>query len=378
MAENYYKILGVDKNASQDEIKSAYRKLVKQYHPDLHPNDAAAAAKFKEINEANETLSDPQKRREYDYELENPGRSKFGGGFSGAGFGGQGFDFGDIFGDIFSQFGGGARAGAAEKRGSDITIELSISFLDAVKGCKREISYVRNETCASCRGTGAKNGTEYKKCDKCNGTGQVQYVSQSSFFRTVNVRPCDACGGTGRKVTENCPDCKGKGYTKKTTKLSIDIPAGIDNGNILKKRGFGEASSSGGQAGDLNIIINVLPHKLFRRKGADLYVELPVSFKTAALGGKVQVPGIDDTFSYTIPECTQSGKMFCVRGKGVKTNGASGDLYITVVVEVPKGLSREQRAKLDEFDSAVDKKQCAKMKAYQDNVSALYGVDPYK
>ncbi len=378
MAENYYKILGVEKSASQDEIKSAYRKLARQYHPDLHPNDPNAAAKFKEINEANEVLSDPQKRKQYDYELEHPGSSQFGGfggGFSG--FEGSGFDFGDIFGDIFGGF-GGARQSAAERRGNDITIELSVSFLDAVKGCRREISYVRNESCSSCKGTGAKNGTEFKKCDKCGGTGQIKQVSRSGFFSTVNVRPCDACNGTGRKVTEVCPDCKGKGYQKKTTKLVVDIPAGIDNGNILKKRGYGEASTGGGQPGDLNIIINVLPHKMFKRKGADLYVELPISYKLAVTGGKVQVPGIDEPFTYTIPECTPAGKMFCARGKGVRINGRSGDLYITVAVEVPKGLTREQRAKLDELDKLIDKKQCEKMKAYQDNMSALYGVDPYK
>ncbi len=378
MAQNYYEILGVSKTASQDEIKSAYRKLARQYHPDLHPGDKECEEKFKQINEANETLSDPQKRSQYDYTLDHPNAGGFGG--FGGGFSGGGFDFGDIFGDIFSQFTGGGRASRPQaQKGEDITIELSISFMDAIKGCTRSVSYTRNEPCSSCKGTGAKNGTEYTKCEKCNGTGQIRYVSQSSIFQTVNVRPCSDCRGTGKKIKESCPDCKGKGFIKKKTELQIEIPAGVDNGNILKKRGFGEASTSGGPAGDLNIIISVLPHKIFRRKGSDLYVELPISYKTAVFGGKVQVPGVDDTFTYTVPEGTQSGKMFCVRGKGVKSRMGSGDLYLTVVVEVPKALTKEQKKQLEALDATMENdKQYVKIKAYQDNVNSLYGVDPYK
>ena len=378
MAQNYYEILGVSKTASQDEIKSAYRKLARQYHPDLHPGDKECEEKFKQINEANETLSDPQKRSQYDYTLDHPNAGGFGG--FGGGFSGGGFDFGDIFGDIFSQFTGGGRSSRPQaQKGEDITIELSISFMDAIKGCTRSVSYTRNEPCSSCKGTGAKNGTEYTKCEKCNGTGQIRYVSQSSIFQTVNVRPCSDCRGTGKKIKEACPDCKGKGFIKKKTELQIEIPAGVDNGNILKKRGFGEASANGGPAGDLNVIISVLPHKIFKRKGSDLYVELPVSYKTAVFGGKVQVPGVDDTFTYTVPEGTQSGKMFCVRGKGVKSRMGSGDLYLTVVVEIPKSLTKEQKKHLEALDESMDNdKQYVKIKAYQDNVNSLYGVDPYK
>ncbi len=378
MAQNYYEILGVSKTASQDEIKAAYRKLARQYHPDLHPGDKSCEEKFKQINEANETLSDPQKRSQYDYTLDHPNAGGFGG--FGGGFSGGGFDFGDIFGDIFSQFTGGGRSSRPQaQKGEDVTIELSISFMDAIKGCTRTVSYTRNETCSSCKGTRAKNGTEFTKCEKCNGTGQVRYVSQSSIFQTVNVRPCSDCHGTGKKIKEACSDCKGKGYVKKKTELQIEIPAGVDNGNILKKRGFGEASINGGPAGDLNIIISVLPHKIFKRKGADLYVELPISYKTAVFGGKVQVPGVDDTFTYTVPEGTQSGKMFCVRGKGIKSRMGSGDLYLTVVVEIPKALTKEQKKQLEALDESMDfDKQYVKIKAYQDNVNSLYGVDPYK
>ena len=379
MAQNYYELLGVSRNASQDEIKSAYRKLVKQYHPDLHPNDPDCAAKFKEINEAHETLSDPQKKSQYDFTLDHPGAGNFGGGgFSGAG---AGFDFGDIFGDIFSQFaGGGARSrGPQVQKGEDVAMELKLSFLDAVKGCSKDVSYTRNEPCKACKGTGAKNSTEYTTCTKCGGSGQVEYVSQNGFFRTVNVRPCPDCRGTGKKIKEVCPDCKGKGYNKVKTEVRLDIPAGVDNGVILSKRGFGEASPTGGPAGDLKLFVKVIPHKIFSRKGNDLYVELPISYKTATLGGKVTVPGIDDVFTYDIPEGTQNGKMFCVRGKGVRSStGGVGDLFLIVMVEVPKTLTKEQKKALESLDDGLEPKQYAKMKEYQDNLTALYGVDPYK
>jgi len=376
MAENYYKILGIEKNASQDDIKNAYRKLVKQYHPDLHPNDAQAAAKFKEINEANETLSDSQKRAAYDYEQANPGRSQFGGGggggFSSSGFGG----FSDIFGDIFNQFGGGGAA-QHDNSGEDLTINVDLSFLDAAKGCSKEISYTRNEPCEACRSTGAKNGTAYKTCDKCKGTGQIQYVNNSGIFRTVSVRACDACGGSGKKIVEPCETCKGKGYIRKSTVIKLDIPAGADTGSYMKKRGFGEASKTGGTAGDLIIVFNVLPHKIFRRKNKDLYVELPISYKTAVLGGKILVPTTDDTFLYTIPEGTQSGKVFYVKGKGIKTRSGTGDLYITVFIEVPQKVSREQKKKLEDLNETIEDKQYSKIKQYKDNVESLYGVNPY-
>lgn len=372
MAENYYKTLGVEKNASQDEIKSAYRKLVKQYHPDLHPNDPAAAAKFKEINEANETLSDEQKRAAYDYEQANPGRSQFGGFGGGGGFGG----FSDIFGDIFSGFGGGGTA-AQDKSGDDVTVNVDLSFLDAAKGCTKEITYTRNEPCSVCSGTGAKGGTSYKTCEKCNGSGQVQYVNNSGIFRTVSVRTCDSCGGSGRKIIEACDTCKGKGYIRKQTTVTLDIPAGADTGSYMRKRGFGEASKKGGAAGDLIAVFNVLPHKIFRRKNKDLYVELPISYKTAVLGGKIMIPSIDDTFLYAIPEGTQSGKVFYIKGKGIKTRNGTGDLYVTIFIEVPQKVSKEQKKKLEDLNSTIENKQYVKLKQYKDNVESLYGVDPY-
>ncbi len=349
MAKNYYEILGVDKKATQDEIKSAYRKLVKQYHPDLHPDDKDAAAKFKEINEANETLSDEQKRAAYDYELEHPGASAFGGGaggFSGQGFGG----FGDIFNEFFGGGFGGSSARSQEKeQGQDITVEVSLSFLDAAKGCTKEISYTRREPCAACSGTGAKNGTAYKTCEKCHGTGQVQYTAGSGFFRTVSVRACDACGGTGKIITDKCDACGGKGYNRATTKVTL---------NMI-------------------VVFKVLPHKIFTRQGFDLYVTVPVSFATAALGGKVKVPTLDDVIDYDIPAGTQSGKQFTIRGKGIKSSRGTGSLFVTVVVEVPSSLSREQKKAIADFESTCEIKQTPKMREYSDNVEALYGKKPY-
>ncbi len=379
-AKNYYEILGVSKTASQDEIKSAYRKLVKQYHPDLHPNDPACAEKFKEINEANEVLSDEKRRKQYDFELEHPNMGGFG-GFSGGGAGGGFSGFGgfeDIFGDIFGSFGGGSRTRAqAKSQGEDITVEISLSFLDAAKGCTKDITYTRNQPCASCKGTGAKNGTAYKTCEKCGGTGQVQYVNNSGFFRSVSVRACDECHGTGKKIIDTCPDCKGKGYVRSTTKVTLNIPAGADTGSYMRKRGYGEASRNGGEAGDLIVVFKVEDSKIFRRKNFDLYVDLPISYKTAALGGKVEVPTIDDTFTYTIPEGTPSGKTFCVRGKGIRGARGSGDLYIVVSVEIPAKLTREQKKLIEELDANLDVKQCEKMKRYKDNLQAMYGRNPY-
>ena len=374
MAKNYYETLGVSKDATQDEIKKAYRTLVKKYHPDLHPNDKECAEKFKEINQANEVLSDEKRRKEYDFQQEHPNMGGFGGGFSGGGFSG----FEDIFSDIFGGFGGSRQRTATKTKGSDITIEISLSFLDAAKGCKREVVYTRNEPCGECKGTGAKNGTAYKTCETCGGTGQVQYATSNGFFRQVSVKPCTDCHGTGKKVIEQCQTCRGRGYTKQTTKVVLDIPAGADTGSYLRKAGFGEASTNGGPAGDLIVIIKVEPSVIFKRKNFDLYVDLPISFYTAALGGKVKVPLIDETLEYQIPEGTQNGKIFFVRGKGIKSTRGSGDLYIVVNVEVPTKLSKEQKKALEIFEQESDMKQCPKMKQYKTNMETMYGKNPYE
>ena len=376
MAEkkNYYEVLGVGKNATEDEIKAAYKKLVKQYHPDLHPGDKLAAEKFKEINEANEVLSDKQKRAAYDYEQEHPGMGGMG-GMGGAGFGGFG-GFGDIFDSIFQGFGGSASV-QRDTTGEDIQLSIDLSFMDAAKGCSREISYTRNEPCSSCNGTGAKGGSAMRMCSKCGGKGQVRYAQETMFGRTVRVGACPDCGGRGKIITDKCPDCKGKGFVRRDAKIRIDIPAGADTGSYLRKRGYGQAGTDGGAPGDLIIVIRVEPHKIFQRKNMDLYVELPISFRTAALGGTVKVPGLDDTFDYQIPEGTQSGTTFTVRGKGIKSRNGTGNLYLKVFVEVPTHLTREQKKKISEAADSVDVKQYDKAKKYADNVGALYGINPY-
>lgn len=376
MAEkkNYYEVLGVGKNATEDEIKAAYKKLVKQYHPDLHPGDKLAAEKFKEINEANEVLSDKQKRAAYDYEQEHPGMGGMG-GMGGAGFGGFG-GFGDIFDSIFQGFGGSASV-QRDTTGEDIQLSIDLSFMDAAKGCSREISYTRNEPCSSCNGTGAKGGSAMRTCSKCGGKGQVRYAQETMFGRTVRVGACPDCGGRGKIITDKCPDCKGKGFVRRDAKIRIDIPAGADTGSYLRKRGYGQAGTDGGAPGDLIIVIRVEPHKIFQRKNMDLYVELPISFRTAALGGTVKVPGLDDTFDYQIPEGTQSGTTFTVRGKGIKSRNGTGNLYLKVFVEVPTRLTREQKKKISEAADSVDVKQYDKAKKYADNVGALYGINPY-
>lgn len=376
MAKDYYKILGVDKNATQDDIKKAYRTQVKKCHPDLHPGDNAAAEKFKELNEAHEVLSDEKKRKNYDtFGDPNGGMGGFGGA-GGAGFGGFG-GFEDIFGDIFGGFGGSRQRAQTKTKGEDITLEITLSFLDAAKGCVREVVYSRNEPCPSCKSTGAKGGTAYKTCPKCGGTGQVQYTTSNGFFRSVSVRACDECGGTGKKILESCSDCKGKGYKKTTTKVSFNIPAGADTGSYIRKVGYGEASRNGGTAGDLIIVIKVEPSKILKRKNFDLYVSVPISLDTAILGGKVKIPLIDDTLEYTIPEGTQSGKIFFVRGKGIKTSRGTGDLYIEIVVEIPTKLSKSQKKAIEEFKKEFDYKQCSQMKQYKDNMETMYGENPY-
>ena len=376
MAEkkNYYEILGVSKTASEDEIKAAYKKLVKQYHPDLHPGDKLAAEKFKEINEANEVLSDKQKRAAYDYEQEHPGMGGFGGGAGAGGFGGFG-GFGDIFDSIFQGFGGSASV-QRDTTGDDIQREMTLSFMDAAKGCTKEIVYSRNEPCKTCRGTGAKGGTAYKTCGKCGGKGQVRYTQDTMFGRTVRVGACPDCGGSGRIITDKCPDCKGKGSVRTETRVTLNIPAGVDNNSYIRKRGFGQAGVDGGAAGDLIVVFRVEPHKIFTRKNMDLYVDLPIPFATAALGGTVKVPDIDDVFEYQIPEGTQSGATFTVRGKGLKTRNGTGNLYLRVFVEVPTKLSKEQKKKLSEAAELFELKQFEKSRKYADNVSALYGKEP--
>ncbi len=371
--KNYYDVLGVSKSATQDEIKSAYRKLAKQYHPDFHPNDAAAAEKFKEINEANETLSDENKRKQYDFELEHPnmgGGNPFGGGYSGGFSGGFEDIINSVFGGGFGGFGGG---GSTATRGADIQQTVNLSFLDAIKGCSKTIRYTRNEPCSACKGTGAKGGTAFQKCSRCGGSGRVKFQQDTIFGRTIQVGACPDCGGTGKKITERCPDCKGKGYQRGETAFTVNIPAGVDSDSSLRKRGYGQASGNGGESGDLYIYFRIEPHKMLRRSDRDLYVTVPISYKTAVMGGKILVPAIDDMIELTVPECTASGTRFTLRGKGVKTVNGTGNLYVTVEIDIPSKISREQAKILTEYEDGVTLKSCGNMQRFSNDVSAIYG-----
>ena len=340
---DYYEVLGVQKNASQEEIKKAYRKLAKECHPDLHPNDKEAETRFRELNEANEVLSDPDKRARYDqFGFNDPmnGGAGGAGGFDTSGFGG----FGDMggFSSIFDQLFGGAGMGGAQRanapqQGNDLRYDLRISFEEAAFGCEKSFDFYRSEICEDCHGSGAKPGTQPKTCPTCKGTGQVRV--QGGFM--VTVRTCSTCGGTGKVIQDKCPKCFGTGRVKRKRTCTVKVPAGIDNGQTIVMNGQGEPGVNGGPNGDLYIVVTVRPHKLFKRDGTNLYLDMPISFTTAALGGEIDVPTLNGTVKYTVPEGTQNGTEFRLRGKGIPQVRSSyvGDLIIRVRVEVPTKLT---------------------------------------
>jgi|YNPMSStandDraft_1061717.scaffolds.fasta_scaffold12683_2 molecular chaperone DnaJ len=354
---DYYEILGLQKGASDEEIKKAYRKLAKQYHPDVNPGNKEAEAKFKEINEAYEVLSDPQKRAQYDQfghaGMEGAFSSGFGTGFTG-GF--ADFDFGDI-GDIFESFFGGgfstrsSRSRSGPQKGADIKQSIEISFEEAAFGTQKEINFLRLENCPSCSGTGSKSGSQPKTCMHCNGTGQVQYRQSTPFGQIVNMRTCEVCKGEGKIITDPCSTCAGKGKVRRNVKKVINVPAGIDNGQTISLRGEGEPGKRGGPAGDLYITVRVRPHPLFQRQNNDVLCEIPITFVQAALGAEIEVPTLDGKVKYTIPEGTQTGSVFRLRNKGIPFlgSGGRGDQYVKVVVEVPKKLTEKQKELLRQF-----------------------------
>ena len=359
---DYYEVLGVNKNATDDELKKAYRKLAKKYHPDANPdNKAEAEAKFKEVNEAYETLSDPQKRRMYDqFGPDGPQ------GFNGAGgpFGGQngyysytssGFDgfgdFGDL-GDIFSSFFGGGFGGKSSRRqngprkGADINLRVEITFEQAFLGVEKEITITRNEQCSICHGTGAQPGTSVTKCPTCNGTGQVRQVQNTILGQMQTTRTCTNCHGTGEIIKEPCENCRGKGTVRKQPKIKVKIPAGIDDGQTVVLRGEGEPGEKGGVKGDLYITIKLKKHSIYTRQGNNVYCDIPITITQAALGAELEIPMVDGKKEkYKIPEGTQTGTKFSIRGKGFKsvTSNQVGDFVFTVNVQTPKRLSKEQR-----------------------------------
>lgn len=367
---DYYEVLGVNKNASADEIKKAYRKLAKECHPDLHPNDKQAEERFKELNEANEVLSDTEKRARYDqFGHDGPNMGGFGGGAGGFDFGGFG-GMGDIFDQLFGGMGGGARRNAPQQ-GNDLRFDLRISFEEAAFGCEKSFEFSRNEHCETCRGSGAKPGTQPKTCPTCKGTGQVRV--SGGFMMTV--RACSACGGTGKIITDRCTACNGAGQVRRKRTASIKVPAGIDHGQTIIMRGDGEPGVNGGPHGDLYIQILVRPHKLFRREGVHLHLDLPISFTQAALGADLDVPLLGGgKTSFHIPEGTQNDAEFRIKGQGVQRVNSSyrGDLILHIRVEIPKRLSDKQKDLLRQFDEASSGKEYDGRKSFLDKVKELF------
>ena len=358
--KDYYEILGVDKSADENAIKKAYRSLAKKYHPDMNPGDAAAEQKFKEVNEAYSILSDPEKKAKYD----QFGSAAFDGtgGFSGGGFGDFG-DFGDIFSNIFGGGFGGFGGGGSSRRngpidGDDIAVRLTLTFEEAAKGLKRDVTYHRVQKCGDCGGSGAEKGSEVETCSKCHGSGRIRVQQRTMFGVMQSEQACDACRGSGKIIKKPCGNCNGKGYVKVSKTLSVNIPAGMDDGQRMALRGQGNEGRNGGAAGDLIIVFSVMPHEIFTREGYDLYCEVPVTFTDAALGAEIEVPTLDGKIKHTIPDGTQPGTTFRIRDKGIsRVNGkGKGDLYFTVNVEVPKNLNGNQKDLLRKFaDSCGDK-----------------------
>lgn len=372
--KDYYKILGVEKNASADEIKSAYRRLAKKYHPDLNKTEEAAS-KFKEVNEAYEVLGDDKKRANYDQFGSADGPS-FGGAGSG-GFsdffsrasGGAG-GFSDIFSDIFSAFGGGSRSERVAERGNDINISITISFEEAVFGCEKQVTFPKIEKCPDCNGTGAKNGTAFNVCPECNGTGRVRYQQNTMFGTTIREAGCQKCNATGKIIKEKCSSCNGKGYKRVNKTINLKIPAGIDNGQTLRMRGEGDAPVRDGISGDLNVKIKVSPHKLLVRKENDIYLDLYVPFTTAVLGGKVEIPTINGPYTLSIPELTISGTVMRLKNKGVKYLNREyyGDMLVTIKAEPPKALDRKSKELLQELQRTIDNKNYPKYNSFLDKI----------
>ncbi|NTS77585.1 molecular chaperone DnaJ [Catenovulum sp. SM1970] len=370
---DFYEVLGVQKGASERDIKKAYKRLAMKYHPDRTKGDKDLEAKFKEITEAYEVLTDENMRARYD-QYGHAGVDPQQGGFGGGG-GGQGFDdiFGDVFGDIFG--GGGRRGGGQSRaqRGADLRYNLDISLEEAVKGKSVEIKVPTWVSCEPCDGTGAKKGTQPKTCPTCHGSGQVQM--RQGFFAVQQT--CPTCHGKGKIIADPCTSCSGQGRVQKTKTLSVKVPAGVDTGDRIRLAGEGEAGQNGAPAGDLYVQINVREHAIFERDGTNLYCEVPISFSTAALGGEIEVPTLDGKVKLKIPTETQTGRMFRMRGKGVTSvhGGGVGDLICKVVIETPVNLNEEQKELLRQFDQTCEQgkdKHRPKEKGFFDGVKRFF------
>ena len=372
---DYYEVLGLAKGASDDEIKKAYRKLAKQYHPDLNPGDEKAEKMFKEVGEAYEVLSDPDKRARYDqYGFAgvdpnyNPGAA---GGAGFGGFGGMDFDLGSIFDNFFGGGGtSGSRRASAPQKGENLGAQVTLSFEEAAFGATREVTVGRVENCPTCGGSGAAAGTQPETCPNCHGTGTVRTVRQTAFGTMQQTGVCYQCGGTGRIVKTPCATCKGRGKVRKNKKVMVNIPAGVDDGQSVRVRGEGNVGANGGPSGDLLVSVTVRPHPIFTRDGANVHCEVPITFAQAALGAEIEVPTLDGKVRYAVPEGTQSGTVFRLKGKGIPYVGykSRGDQFVTVVVETPKNLTREQKELLQRFEGTLKDEAQPKRKTFFDKL----------
>ncbi len=382
MSENkrdYYEVLGVEKGASEEQLKKAYRKLAMKYHPDTNPDDKDAEQKFKEINEAYGVLSDKDKRARYDqfghagvdpnFGAGGPGGNPFGGGFGG-------FDFGDL-GDIFNMFGGGFGGGRranpnAPRRGSDVETVITIDFVEAAMGCTKNIEITRIEDCAKCKGSGAAEGSSPVTCKTCGGRGRVVTQKRTPFGIMQSEEGCSSCGGRGKVIEKPCETCSGKGKVRRKFTREVEIPTGIDDGQGFRIRGEGNVGTNGGPTGDVIVMVNVRPHPIFERDGDDIYCEMPVTFVQAALGDEIQVPTLWGKVKFNLREGTQPGDEIRLRDKGVKGQRGRGDQYVKIVVEVPRDLSREQKQLLKKFEEGSDDKNYKTKKSFFDKVKDLF------
>ncbi len=371
---DYYEVLGVQKGASEDEIKKAYRQSAKKYHPDLHPGDKDCEEKFKEVNEAYEVLSDSEKRARYDQFGHAGVDPNYGAGAGGGSPFGVDMDFGDIFSSIFGGGFGGRRAANAPQRGGDVETSVTITFEESAKGTTKKVSYNSVDTCTDCHGTGAAAGSQPKTCSACGGSGRVTINQRSPFGVIQTQRSCDACHGTGKLIDNPCRKCSGSGRQRKSRTVDVTIPAGIKDQQILNVSGHGNAGYNGGPAGDLHVFVNVRTHSLFERRGDDVWCDLPITLTQAVLGAEVIVPTLDGKVKYSIHEGTQPNDVFKLKGRGIPRLGGRGrgDQYVRIVVEIPKSLNTRQKELIREFERTAGEKNYAKNKSFFEKLKNFF------
>ncbi|MCI8933754.1 MAG: molecular chaperone DnaJ [Clostridiaceae bacterium] len=372
--KDLYEALGLQKGASDEEIKKAYRKLAKKYHPDLNPGDKTAEEKMKEVNAAYEILSDPEKKARYD-QFGHAGVDPSYGGGGGQYSGFEDFDLGSIFDSFFGGgMGGGQTRRSGPRKGESIRASVTLTFEEAAFGCQKQITVNRVETCPDCGGSGAKAGTSAETCPDCHGTGQIKTTQRTILGMMSTSSPCSRCRGTGKIIKDPCPSCRGAGSLRKQRMITVQIPAGIDHGQTISVRGEGNAGQNGGPAGDIFVTVNVTPHEIFKRRGQDVMVELPVTFVQAALGAELEAPSIDGKISYNMPEGTQPDTVFRIRGKGIPNlNGRGrGDQFIKVKIEIPRNLTREQKDILRQFEETAGDAQFGEKKGFFEKMKDLF------